>query len=249
MFFPENSMPAFKSAVELGVDIIETDVHVSYDGIIFIWHDEDTGKLDGNKSHVTSKTWDELKSLDLGSIFKGKDGGKPFAGKGITLMTFRDALKAFPETRFNVDLKDKREDLVKGFYKILEEEDAFDRVVVASFHAENLRSIRKISSKVVTSYGQSEVLRAVILNKLKLTFLLKAQYKKLPSVMQVPESSGLIKVVTKSFIKSLHKLGVKIQVWTINEKEDMKRLYKMGVDGVMTDDPRTLINVSKEHFS
>lgn len=244
MFFPENSIPAFKSAVDIGVDIIETDVHISSDGVIFIWHDENTKKIDGSTKHVTDRTWEDLKSLDIGLIYKDKDGNKPFKDHGLTLMTFKEALETFPTARFNVDLKDKKDELVKGFYEILEEEDAFNRVLVASFHSKNLRAIRKISDRVITSYGQSEVLAAVLLNKVKLTFILKLIHKKLPPIIQVPEAAGIIKVVTRSFIKALHKLGVKIQVWTINDKEDMKRLYKMGVDGVMTDDPRTLMEVA-----
>ena len=62
-------------------------------------------------------------------------------------------------------------------------------------------------------------------------------------VIQVPVTSGSFTVVTKYFIKVLHKRGIKIQVWTINTRAQMKELYKMGVDGIMTDDPRLLIEV------
>lgn len=242
-YYPENSLPAFKSAIELGVDIIETDVHISSDGIIFIWHDDDTFQLDGDMSRITDRSWDELQRLDLGFHYIDNDGKRPFSSKGLRLITFSEALLTFPETRFNVDLKDKSSLLVNGFFKILKEHNAFDRVVVASFHTENLVQIRKLSEKVVTSFGKSEVLMWVILSKLRLLRLVSRFIKKIPPVIQVPVSSGLITVVTRRFIKVLHKRGVKIQVWTINERDEMVKLYKMGVDGIMTDDPRLLLEV------
>lgn len=241
-YFPENSAPAFKSAVELGVDVIETDVHISSDGVIFIWHDENTLQLDGNPAKVSTRSWKELSLLDLGFLYIDKNGKRPFASKNISLMKFEDALKQFPETSFNVDLKDKKAELVDGFYQILENYNAFNRVVVASFHSENLKRIRKISDKVATSYGQSEVLLRVILTKLNL-FRFTSRFIPRHPVIQVPMESSGIKVVTKHFIKVLHKRGIKIQVWTINNERDMRLLYKMGVDGVMTDDPRLLLKV------
>lgn len=241
-YYPENSKVAFNSAVELGVDVIETDVHISSDGIIFIWHDENTKKLDGDERSISTRPWSELKELDLGFLYIDKNGKRPFASQGIRLMTFSEALHAFPNTRFNVDLKDNNINLVQGMYRILEQDSAFDRVVVASFSSENLKAIRKFSDRVATSYGQSEVLLRVILSKLNLFRFVSNFLPRYP-VIQVPVSSGGITVVTKRFIKILHKRGVKIQVWTINEKEEMKKLYKMGVDGVMTDDPRLLLEV------
>lgn len=243
MFFPENSFPAFKSALELGVDIIETDVHISKDGVVFIWHDEDFSLIDGSSRHVAEYLWEDIQKLDIGSLFIDQSGTKSFEGKGHRIMKFSEALISFPDTRFNVDLKDRRDDLVQNFYNILVENSALDRVVVASFSSENLRLIRKIDSNVITSYGKEEVLRIVILNKLRLTWMIRLFYKKLPPVIQVPEISGSIRVVTSNFISSLHRLGIKIQVWTINDEPDMRRLYRMGVDGVMTDDPRTLLKV------
>lgn len=244
-YFPENSLPAFESAKNLGVDIIETDVHISSDGVIFIWHDDHSEQLNGKCDDICKKSWSELKQLDLGYLYIDNDGKRPFSNKGISLVKFEDILKEFPEARFNVDLKDKSRELVFGFYNILEEYNAFNRVVVASFFSENLKLIRSISPRVVTSFGKSEVRLWVVLSKLRLLRVVSKFFKDTPPVMQVPVASGSIRVVTKRFIKILHKRGVKIQVWTINERDEMEELLKMGVDGIMTDDPRLLIDVVK----
>ncbi len=241
-YYPENSSLAFKSAIELGVDIVETDVHISSDGVIFVWHDDDSYKLDGYREDISSRSWAELKKLDLGFTYVNKEGKRPFSSKGIRLMKFEDVLVEFPNTRFNVDLKDKKIELVSGMLQILTKHNAFDRVVVASFHSENLRNIRKMSKEVATSYGRSEVRLRVILSSMRL-FRFASRFLPKHPVIQVPVTSGSFTVVTKYFIKVLHKRGIKIQVWTINTRAQMKELYKMGVDGIMTDDPRLLIEV------
>ncbi|MGL1891159.1 MAG: glycerophosphodiester phosphodiesterase [Spirochaetaceae bacterium] len=241
-YFPENSMQAFQSAVDLGVDVIETDVHISSDGVVFVWHDDNSFKLDGNTANIATRSWSELKDLDLGFLFVDNDGKRPFSSQGIRLMKFIDVLKIFPKTRFNVDLKDKNSKLVTGMFNILKEENAFNRVVVASFHTENLKAIRRMSNKVATSYGRSEVRLRVILSNIGLLRAASRFLGRSP-VMQVPVISGSTTVITKYFIKVLHKRGIKVQVWTINEEDEMRRLYKMGVDGVMTDDPRLLLSV------
>lgn len=244
-YFPENSLLAFKSAIELGVDIIETDVHISSDGVIFVWHDENTEQLNGDTSPINTKSWEELQKLDLGYLYIDNDGKRPFSNKGVTLTPFVDVLEAFPNVRFNVDLKDKSRDLVEGFCKILEDTDSFNRVIVASFHTENLKYIRTLSDRVVTSFGESEVRLWVILCKLGLLRLVSKFFRDIPPVIQVPVSSGSLKIVTKRFLNNLHRRGVRLQVWTINERHEMEYLYKLGVDGIMTDDPRLLIEVNK----
>ena len=118
-YYPENSEIAFKSAIELGVDIIETDVHISSDGVIFVWHDENTKKLDGDENLVSTRSWAELSELDLGFLYIDKEGKRTFSSKGIRLMTFEEVLINFPNTRFNVDLKDKQPQIVTGMLDLL----------------------------------------------------------------------------------------------------------------------------------
>ena len=241
-FYPENSKVAFESAIRLGVDVIETDVHMSSDGVVFIWHDNNIAQINGDIDDISKKSWDELKKLDAGSVYTDSLGGTPFKNKNIFLMTFDDALQEFPEARFNVDLKDKNIKLVNEFYNILLKHAAFHRVLVASFHSYNLRAIRKLSNEIATSYGQTEVLKCFLLSKLGILNFFSKKLLYAP-VFQVPVSFKGIQVVTKSFIKILHKNNIKIQVWTINNSLEMENLFKLGVDGIMTDDPRLLISV------
>ncbi len=245
MHYPENSELAFKSAVDLGVDIIETDVHISSDGVVFIWHDDTSEVLDGSILDISKRPWDELKHLDLGRVFKTDTGEMPFCKTGLGLMSLDYVLKKFPETRFNIDLKDRDDRLVESFLQIIKENKAVNRVIAASFHTENLILLRKLNQEIVTSYGASEVRKLVILSKLRLAGLYLSCWKKRPPVIQIPEQFGKTRVITPYFLDVLFKHGIRVQVWTINNKDDMIRLLSQGIHGIMTDNPRELLHVTR----
>ncbi len=237
--FPENTMPAFKSAAELGVDCIETDVHITRDGRCILWHDDTIELAPGKKERICSKGWDDLKKVDAGAAFT-QDNGKsyPFRGKGLSPVLLEELLESLPGTRFNIDLKDRSDKLVKEFSRIIKEYKAADRVLGGSFHYENLRKLRELLPEIPTSFSEQEARRVVTLQKLGLLHFAR---KLSGQAFQVPEKSGRIKVVTKGLLKELHRRGIPVHVWTVNDEEDMRRLFKMGVDGIFTDNPRLLI--------
>jgi len=243
-FFPENTLPAFKNAAELGVDCIETDVHLTSDGVCVIWHDDTVKRLTGGDGLISDKSYEELLSMDAGKMFT-KDNGKtfPFRNKGIKIATLDETLKAIPKMRFNVDLKDKNFDLVKEFAKIIRENNAEDRVLGASFHDKIIKNLRVIIPEIACSFSHEEMSKIVKLSKLGL-LRLHGRFK--ADAAQIPEFHGKIRVLTKSLIDIFHKRGVKVHIWTVNKKEDMIRLFGMGVDTIMTDDPRLLIKTISE---
>lgn len=242
--FPENTLLAFESAVKMNVDVIETDVHISKDGAIVIWHDPTLDRNTDATGRIEDHTLAELKEFDAGYTFT-LDGGVtyPFRGKGVHLATLEEALEAFPTTRFNVDLKSKEETIVAAFIKLITKHDAFDRVVGASFHLKNLKALRKAEKRIQTSLTTLEVLP--LLAKQKLGVLSSKKQKDL-TIFQVPPRQWGIEVVTPRFVEIMHKRGAIIQVWTINEREEMKRLLQMGVDSIMTDHPLIALEVAKE---
>ncbi len=243
-FFPENTLQAFKSAAELGVDCLETDVHLSIDGVCVIWHDDTLEKLNGEYSLVSDKTCKELMAMDAGRMFT-TDGGKsfPFRGRGVKVMTFDEALKALPKMRFNVDLKDNNINLVYEFAKIVRANNAQNRVLGASFHNDIIKQIRIHIPEIASSFSHSEIQKIVVLNKIG---LLGFHGKISGEAAQIPEYENKTRVLTKSLIKFFHKRGVMVHVWTVNKKEDMKRIFKMGADTIITDNPRLLIETVNE---
>ncbi len=240
-FFPENTLPAFRSAAELKVDCIETDVHLTKDGVCVIWHDDSMERTSGDKSLITDKKYKELAGMDAGYMFSG-DNGKtfPFRGRGVTIATLDEVLKSIPDMRFNVDLKDDNQDLVVEFARVIRANKAENRVLGASFHDSIIKSLREYIPEIATSFSRPELKKLVYMDKLK---ILKFHNKLPAGAAQIPEYSGRLRVLTKSLIRVLHARGVYIHVWTINNRADMVRLFKMGVDTIMTDNPRLLIEV------
>ncbi len=232
--FPENTLEAFISASNMGIDVIETDVHLTKDGEVVIWHDDSLERNTDGSGLVEHFTLSELKKLDAGYTFT-KDGGKtyPFRNKGVKMITLHEALKACPNQRFNVDLKSKDPNIVTAFTHVIENNSAQERVLCASFHLSHLKRMRAKYPSILTSVTTIEVLGYLGLQKLN---LLPKQLKlDRTLVFQVPVSQWNIKVITPQFIEEFHKRGAVIMVWTINDEKEMHRLYDMGVDAIMSD--------------
>ena len=239
--YPENTLPAFLSAVELGIDVIETDVHLTNDKKLVIWHDPTLERNTNGSGTLESHSLKELKELDAGYTFT-KDGKTyPFRGKGVKLCTLDEALKACPNERFNVDLKSKEPEIVDEFIKVVRDNNATARVCGASYHLSNLKKLREKAPEILTSITTLEVIPKVIFKSFYSNKPFKGRI-----IFQVPVKQGIIKVITRSFIKKMHKKNAVIMVWTINDEEEMKRLFLLGVDTIMTDNPRLLIKVAKE---
>ncbi len=240
--FPENTMPAFKSAVDMQVDRIETDVHLTSDGKIVIWHDNTMERMTGDKRQISELSWKEMKEIDAGTLFTINNGKSfPFKGKKITPILLETLLKEFPDMRFNIDLKDNNLILAEKYGTLLKELKCTTRVVTASFNSRVLKHFRKLFPDALTSCTSLEVLKLLLLYR---TGLLIIPFSYKGKILQVPEYSGKIKILSKGFIKYLHKRGFKVQVWTINQESEMKRFIQMGVDGIFTDKPELLIGIN-----
>lgn len=240
--YPENTLPAFLSGVRMGIDVIETDVHITRDGEIVIWHDPTLERNTDGEGALEIHTLKELKRLDAGYTFT-KDGGKtyPFRGKGIQLCTLSEALEACPDERFNIDLKSQEEDIVERYIDVIRKHNAENRVCTASFHLNNLRKLRRLAPDLLTSVSTLEVAPLVL--KTKMHMLPAAFDRKI--IFQVPVRQYGITIINKRFIDEMHKRDAVVMVWTINEEEEMERLYKLGVDTIMTDDPALLIKTAE----
>jgi len=241
--FPENTMVAFESAVKMGVDLIETDVHITADGEVIIWHDETLERTAGIKGAIPSLSLDKVMQADAGYLFS-VDGGKsfPFRGKGIRVVLLEELLKKLPNMRFNIDLKDKSSLLVNRYAEILRSTGAVDRVCTASFHTSNLKLFRKLLPDGATSFTQREVIATLLLVKTGL-IIFKRRFK--GDLFQGPDRQGKITVASKRLATALKKRGVGVNIWTINDAPTMHRMLDLGVEGIFTDNPALLLDVVK----
>lgn len=241
--FPENTLEAFKYSASLGVDVLELDIHSTADGRLVVMHDRTVDRTTDGRGRVGDMTLDELKRLDAGYHFS-PDGGRtfPFRGRGVTVPTLEEIFAALPEMTFNVEPKQQTPSLVKPLCGILRERKMTGRVIVGSFRQEVLDEFRAECPEVATSASPSEVSYFLAMYKTGLA----ESYTPPMQALQVPETVGYLNVVSEDFVKTAHRLNLKVHVWTVNETEDMRRLAEMGVDGIMTDYPDRLLKLLEE---
>ncbi len=241
--FPENTMISFKNAIEFGVDVIETDTHLTKDNQFIICHDAEISRISNGTGLIANYTVDELKQFDAGYNFTLDWGTTfPFRGKDITFMTVEEALNTFPNQKFNIDLKDNNPDQVQYWAELIKKYNAEDRVLTASQFIKNLIEVRKIFPNMATSFSAGEVFKFYIANKFGRLKSKKWQ----ADAFQIPIRLGPFHLITPKFIKNAHKFGYKIHIWTINEQKQMKALFDMGIDAIFTDNPRLLKPVIEE---
>jgi glycerophosphoryl diester phosphodiesterase len=242
---PENTIAALGAAVELGVDVLESDVRLTKDDEIVLFHDDSLIRTTGEEGTVRSHTLDELLQFDFGHMFSTDDGRTyPFRGKGLRIVTLREAFERFPDIIFNLDIKDDEQAAPMKLAQLIADMDRKQSVIVASFHNSQLEHFRELAPDVPTSAHPGEVRRFVFNTKFGVPRIKidETVYR----AFQVPIKSGPLTVVTEKFIKRAHERNVAVHVWTINDEATMNNLLDLGVDGIFTDQPALLKAVFKE---
>jgi glycerophosphoryl diester phosphodiesterase len=238
--WPENTLYAFERAAALGVDVIETDVRATKDGEIVVFHDDNVNRTTDGAGPLGALTLAELKRLDAAQRFS-TDGGRsfPLKGQGVTVPTLREVFEALPSMRFNIEPKSGTPSLAAPLCRLIREYGMTDRVLVASFTGSTLADFRRECPEVATSASTGEAVSFLSLQEAGLA----ASYSPDMQALQVPERTGMLRVLTRDFVEAAHGRNLRVHAWTINDEGDMRRLIDMGVDGVMTDYPDRLLRV------
>ena len=215
-------MPAFEGAVLLGFRYVETDVHVTSDGVLLAFHDDVLDRVTDRSGIIAELPWSEVQ--------KAKVSGR----EPIPLL--EDLLGSFPDLRVNID--PKHDAAVAPLIDVIEKTSALDRVCVASFSDSRVSTLRKaLGPTLCTALGPNGVRRLVVA-----AHGLPAGRFTSPCA-QVPVKQGSVTIVSDRFLKAAHRRDIAVHVWTIDEASEMERLLDMGVDGIMTDRPAVLRSV------
>ena len=242
--WPENTMFAFKSAVALGADILETEIRSTADGVLVLFHDSRVDRSTNGTGLTSSFTLAEMKTLDAGFRWSSDDGQTfPFRGRGITVPTLEELFTVFPDMRINIDIKQVEPSPVEALCKTIRFFGMTDKVMVASFDPKVLKAFRARCPEVATSFSVHEVMMFYLLNMVSLGRV----YRPAAQALQVPEYREKLRVLTPKLIETAHNLNLRVHVWTINEMTDMSRLLNLGVDGIITDYPDRLLTLLGRH--
>jgi glycerophosphoryl diester phosphodiesterase len=226
---PENTASAFARAVALGYGYLETDAHVTLDGVLVAFHDARLDRVTDRSGAIAELSVDDVQAADAGFAFT-PDGGHtfPFRGRDVRVPQIDELLRRWPQARWIID--PKSDACVAPLARLLDRLDAWSRVCVGSFSDTRLRTIRALGrGRACTSMGPREVTRARLLS----TF--GAPPPAGPDCVQVPLRHRGVPIATPHFVRAAHRRGLPVHVWTINDEPTMHRLLDLGVDGIMTD--------------
>jgi glycerophosphoryl diester phosphodiesterase len=232
---PENTLPSFRRALELGADALETDVHLTADGGIVAIHDEDGTRVAGVTRAVRASTLAEIQSWDAGHALVNERGERPFVGRGYRVPSLEELLVELPEVRLNIDLKTEEPALVERFLAVVRRHGAEGRIVAASFHRTTLGRLRAAGWRGESSLARAEFLLAWLWP----SFLPGA--RPAGTRAQIPTHSGPLCFATRRTVKKLQRRGLGVDFWTINDPAEARALVALGVDGIMTDDPARIV--------
>jgi glycerophosphoryl diester phosphodiesterase len=240
---PENTVYTFKRAIELGTDLLEMDLQTTSDGALVILHDREVDRTTNGKGAVDSFTLSDLKKLDAGFRWSPDNSSSyPLRNKGIMVPTLTEVLKAFPDTRINIEIKSSQVNTIQDLCRTIRDNGMSEKVMVACFDAGKLGEFRSICPEVATSAGASE---AAMFYWLQWAHL-ESAYSPSAQALQIPEAYGDYRIATRRFIEGAHARNMRVHVWTVNDIESMQRLIDLGVDGIMTDYPERLVKILKK---
>ncbi|HXX88956.1 MAG TPA: glycerophosphodiester phosphodiesterase [Acidimicrobiales bacterium] len=254
---PSSTLFAIRRAVELGVSGVELDVHATADGHLVVCHDGTVDRTTDGAGAIAAMTLEEVRALDNAYWFApgadetpGLDPGRyPWRGRApadrafgvATLEEVLALLDDHPRVALNLDIKATAplvEPYEERLARQLIEHGGTDKVIVASFVDTATDSFSRYAPQVATSAGTlaiAEFYRAV-------------QHGATPPAMrhvalQVPVRHGDVVIVDDRFVAAAHDAGLAVHVWTVNDADEMARLLDLGVDGIITDLPTTLVDL------
>lgn len=223
----ENSRAAFAQALAAGADVIETDIQLTFDGIPVVFHDADLNRLTGKNLKVSG-----LKLPEFGRILESA---------GMPLLTLEEALVAFPDAFFNLDVKARNGS--KATAEIVNRLGAQNRVLITSFsEIRRQATVRQVDPVAASSASASRLLLIYALVVLRLGVILPLLTKDIQA-LQIPRKAGLLRFDKPRFIRAVQAAGLQVHYWTINSPDEMLELIELGANGLVTDRCDLAVNI------
>ena len=219
---PENTLPSFELAVQQKADAIELDAKLSKDGIVVVIHDQTVDRTTTGSGKVNELTLEALKELDAGLFF-----GNEF--KGTTIPTLDEVFESVGRRVIvNVELtnyKSRHDSLVEKVAEVVKNHQMEKRVIFSSFFPSNLVKAQALLPQVPYALLCLPGVMGLIARS-----RLSRHYS--PKIIH-----PFLSDTNQHYVDNEHNAGRRVHVWTVNADDDLKRLFKFGVDGIFTDDP------------
>lgn len=219
---PENTLAAFRCAIELGTRFIETDLQLTRDARLVAIHDLTLDRTTNGRGPVHSYTLDEIRALDAGSWF-GERGGRSYAGEKVP--TLEEILQFAGETDcvFYLELKGGTTwGAEHALAAALRDSGQATRAVILSFHTGQIEAVRRLDDTVMTGYLYDSPLPDAIERALR------------AGARQLAPRHSL---VTRQLLNDARDAGLQVVTWTVDDESRARELGEIGVNGIMSDYP------------
>jgi glycerophosphoryl diester phosphodiesterase len=234
---PENTLAAFDLGMAAGADGLELDVQLSRDGHVVVCHDPTLDRTTDAVGALAARTAAELAMVNA-SVRYGVDLELPWTGARAGLPTLDEVLLRYPRASVIIEMKGEQADLGPAVVEAVHRASAGSRVCLGSFSSAVLAAARRAGPELATSASREEALRA-----LQRSWVWLSPGRVAYKAFQVPERAGRLRVVSRRFLRAVHRSGCAVHVWTVNDEADMRRLFDWGVDGIITDRPDVAVRV------
>lgn len=219
---PENTLSSFKLALEQGAAGLEFDLRLTADNKVVVFHDDNLERMAGRPERIADLTLTELKKVSL--------------REGERIITLREVLDEFPDTPLIVELKDEGEEVAAATAQVVIEEGAQDQVLFGCFDIRTIKILRRLLPEVPTAAAEKEGMKFYLFASLGLAGFMDWPF----TGFVTPLYRGRVPVLTLFFRAAVKARGMILLTWTINDKTEMQRLLKQGVDGILSDYPEIL---------
>jgi glycerophosphoryl diester phosphodiesterase len=235
---PENTLVAFDLGVAAGADGLELDVHLARDGRVVVIHDPTLDRSTRATGPVADRTAAELAAVEATPRF-GINLEAAWTGPRAGVPTLDEVLARYRNVALIIEMKGERPELGPAVVAAVRAAGAETWVCLGSFSSQILDAARRAAPELATGASAAEGLRA-----LKRSWFGLSPGRGLPyRAFQVPLTSGRMRVVSRRFVRAVHRAGCAVQVWTVNDPAEMRRLLDWGVDGLITDRPAVAVTV------
>lgn len=240
-YAPQNTIPAFEKALELGANGTETDVHSTKDGYIVICHNDTVDEMSNGTGAIGDYTLEDIRKLDFGSKFSAEFAGTPLP----TLEEYLECMEKGDKLEImNIEIKPSkydRADIVKKTIDAVKAHGLFDKLLISSFDYKMLIEAKKYEPACQTAYLYpiyAQILTRWFIQPLRLA-------KKIGCSAMHPHQA----FATKSLVRRAHKAGMKVNAWTVDEEQDIIKMLENGVDGIITDCPDYVESVVDKYLA
>ena len=242
---PENTLATFDAGLACGADGLELDVQQSSDGVVVVCHDTTLDRTTAESGRVADRT-----AAQITSIQAGREFGPPTVSRGMvagadasltTIPTLQSVFARYPHARIIVEMKVDTDEMGVALAREVRAAGATHRVCAAGAGLRCLQAARRALPEMASSASSPEVRLALYRSWVRWP-VSRVAYRG----YQVPECAGVTRVVSPRFIQDSRRAGLPVQVWTVDDESDMRRLLTWGADALITNRPDVAVRIRDE---